>query len=61
MPSLFLHFQLTGHALISRGNFWALLFFVLALFVGLSYLVIAGLGAGLGEVRMSSSPHAFSY
>ncbi|KAL9084011.1 MAG: hypothetical protein Q9165_008287 [Trypethelium subeluteriae] len=33
-------FQLTGSRLTERGNFWSLMFFVLALFVGLAYAVI---------------------
>ncbi|KAF2229603.1 lipid A export ATP-binding/permease protein msbA [Viridothelium virens] len=33
-------FQFTGSKLIERGNFWSLMFFVLALFVGLAYGVI---------------------
>ena len=42
-------FQLSGHALTSRGDFWALMFFILALVVGAAYLIISGMGAGLGE------------
>ena len=43
-------FQLTGYNLIHTGNFWALMFFVLAITVGLAYFGIAAIGAGLGCV-----------
>jgi ATP-binding cassette subfamily B (MDR/TAP) protein 1 len=43
-------FQLTGSALISAGNFWALMWFIVALVVAAAYFVIGGLSTGLGEV-----------
>lgn len=43
-------FQLTGHNLVRTGNFWALMFFVLAIAVGLAYFGIAAIGTGLGTV-----------
>ncbi|KAH8807174.1 P-loop containing nucleoside triphosphate hydrolase protein [Xylogone sp. PMI_703] len=43
-------FQLTGHALVSRGNFWALMWFVLAIVVGFGYLGISWGGSALGEL-----------
>ncbi|KAI9738848.1 MAG: hypothetical protein M1834_008355 [Cirrosporium novae-zelandiae] len=42
-------FQLTGHALISKGDFWALMFFVLAIVVGIAYLGISAISTGLGQ------------
>ncbi|KAK5995688.1 ABC multidrug transporter MDR5 [Cladobotryum mycophilum] len=43
-------FQLNGKPLTSAGNFWALMWFVLALVVALGYMSLSGLGAGLGEM-----------
>jgi ATP-binding cassette subfamily B (MDR/TAP) protein 1 len=43
-------FQLTGAALVSRSNFWALIWFIVALVVAVAYFVIGGIGVGLGEV-----------
>jgi ATP-binding cassette subfamily B (MDR/TAP) protein 1 len=43
-------FQYTGTKLVSKGNFWALMFFILALFVGIAYFAIAGIGQFLAEV-----------
>ena len=43
-------FQLTGPALTSQGNFWALMWFILAIVIAVAYFAIAGLGVGLGEV-----------
>jgi hypothetical protein len=47
-------FQLTGPALVSRGNFWALMWFILAIVNAIAYFVIGGIGVGLGEVSLSN-------
>ena len=44
--------QLTGPALTSQGNFWALMWFILAVVVAVAYYAIGGLGVGLGEVSV---------
>lgn len=45
-------FQLKGESLVHAGNFWALMFFVLAIVVGLAYYGVAAIGAGLGGVSL---------
>ncbi|KAL7931860.1 P-loop containing nucleoside triphosphate hydrolase protein [Trichoderma chlorosporum] len=63
-------FQLTGAALVSHGNFWSLMWFILAIAVGLGYLGVGWAGAALGELvaqayrydylqSMMSQPMAF--
>ncbi|KAF2673407.1 P-loop containing nucleoside triphosphate hydrolase protein [Microthyrium microscopicum] len=42
-------FQLTGAALVSRSNFWALMWFIVALVVAVGYFIVGGVGTGLGE------------
>ncbi|KAF1990515.1 P-loop containing nucleoside triphosphate hydrolase protein [Aulographum hederae CBS 113979] len=42
-------FQLTGAALVSRSNFWAMIWFIVALVVAIAYFVIGGIGTALGE------------
>ncbi|PVH87505.1 P-loop containing nucleoside triphosphate hydrolase protein [Cadophora sp. DSE1049] len=42
-------FQLTGSAVTHEGYFWALMFFVLSLVVGVAYFVIGAAGEFLGE------------
>lgn len=44
-------FELTGSALIDRGDFWAFMWFILALVVAVAYFTIGAIGTGLGEVR----------
>lgn len=46
-------FQLTGADLVSRGNFWSLMWFVLAILVGLAYFGVGWAGTAIGEVRWS--------
>ena len=46
-------FELTGSALKSRGNFWSLMWFVLAIVVGLGFLGIGWAGSVLAEVRIA--------
>jgi hypothetical protein len=46
-------FQLTGPTLVHTGNFWALMFFVIAIAVGLACFGIAAIGAGLSGVSSS--------
>jgi ATP-binding cassette subfamily B (MDR/TAP) protein 1 len=45
-------FQLTGPALVSRSDFWALIWFIVALIVAVAYFFIGGVGIGLGEVSI---------
>jgi ATP-binding cassette subfamily B (MDR/TAP) protein 1 len=45
-------FQLSGPALISRSDFWALIWFIVALVVAVAYFIIGGVGVGLGEVSI---------
>lgn len=45
-------FQLTGAALVSRGNFWSLMWLVLAIAVGIAYLGVGWAGAALGEASI---------
>lgn len=44
-------FTLTGSELVRRGNFWALMFFVLALAVFLAYFIVAWVGHVISCVR----------
>jgi len=43
-------FQYTGTKLVSRGDFWPFMFFILVLAVGIAYFAIAGIGQFLVEV-----------
>jgi ATP-binding cassette subfamily B (MDR/TAP) protein 1 len=43
-------FQKHGHELRSAGNFWGLMWFILALIVAFGYFGIGSVGVGLGEV-----------
>ncbi len=45
-------FQQTGDSLTAAGNFWALMWFILALVVAMAYLGQIGLGLGLGGVYL---------
>ncbi|OCL13054.1 P-loop containing nucleoside triphosphate hydrolase protein [Glonium stellatum] len=47
-------FRLSGAALISQGNFWGLMWFILSIIVGVAYCAIGGIGAGLGEAISQS-------
>ncbi|KAL7957265.1 P-loop containing nucleoside triphosphate hydrolase protein [Trichoderma compactum] len=44
-------FQLTGATLVSHGNFWSLMWFILAIAVGIGYLGVGWAGGALGELR----------
>ena len=45
-------FELSGHKLVERGNFWSLMLFVLALVVALAYGVL-GFGASAASTQLS--------
>ncbi|KAL6695716.1 P-loop containing nucleoside triphosphate hydrolase protein [Trichoderma pleuroticola] len=47
-------FQLTGAALVSHGNFWSLMWFILAIAVGFGYLGVGWAGGALGELVAQS-------
>lgn len=49
-------FQLSGSHLVTRGNFWALMFTVLALVIGVAYFFIAAIGMVFGEVSRHLFP-----
>ncbi|RFU76428.1 abc transporter [Trichoderma arundinaceum] len=52
-------FQLSGAALVSHGNFWSLMWFVLAVTVGIGYLGVGWAGEALGE--LVAQEYRFSY
>ncbi|EHK18460.1 uncharacterized protein TRIVIDRAFT_47399 [Trichoderma virens Gv29-8] len=52
-------FQLTGASLVSHGNFWSLMWFILAIAVGLGYLGVGWAGAALGELVAQAYRYAY--
>ncbi|KAL7944066.1 P-loop containing nucleoside triphosphate hydrolase protein [Trichoderma barbatum] len=52
-------FQLSGAALVSQGNLWSPMWFVLAITVGLGYLGVGWAGAALGELVAQAYRYAY--
>ncbi|KAH7309773.1 P-loop containing nucleoside triphosphate hydrolase protein [Stachybotrys elegans] len=52
-------FQLAGRALVSGGNFWSLMWFVLAISVGIGYFGIGWAGSALGELISQAYRHTY--